>query len=186
MLYHEIDYTGIDISSELIAKAKVAYPEASFQVSKPGRLDFAPDTFDMVYSSGIFHLIEDEWQNLFREAYKVSKDKVLIDFRLSEQKECRGRISLDFYGTGEKNFAVYTVLNVFDLMDYLHTLSPKPRKISVYGYMNKPSPMADIKIDEICMAFFLIEKGYENNNKTSYNIQLPFDGIERSIRERYS
>jgi len=184
-LYHEINYTGIDVSPELVEAAKVTYPEADFQVSTPGRLEFESDKFDMVYSSGVFHLIESEWKNLFREAYRVSKDKVLIDFRVTIKKECVGRIQLDFYGAGEKNYAVYTVLNIFDLMDYFHALSPKPLKISAYGYMNKPSPMADIKIDEICMAFFLIEKGSGKNSKTAYNIELPFAGIEKSIRERY-
>jgi SAM-dependent methyltransferase len=185
VLYENINYTGVDISPELIFEAGRLYPEASFCVSAGEKLGFENESFDLVFSTGVFHLIEDGWRDLYREAYRTAREKVLIDFRITDKESRRGRIKLDFYGAGEKNYALYTVLNIFELFDFLNALKPKPFKISAYGYNHKPSAMADINIDDICMAFFLVEKGGLNNKKTGYSIGLPFDNIEKKINERY-
>lgn len=184
-LADNVIYTGIDVSSTLIDEAKKSYPDASFYVASGEKIAFGDNIYDLVYSSGVFHLIEDSWKELYREAYRVSRKKILIDFRLTDKESRRGKIFLDFYGSGEKNYAVYTVLNVFELFDFWHSLDPKPSRISAYGYMHKPSHMSSVGLDEVCMAFFLVEKGGGNNIKTEYNIELPFENIENKIRERY-
>ncbi len=178
-------YTGIDVSSTLIEEAKRSYPDAAFYVAGGEKIGFGDNAFDLVYSSGVFHLIEDSWKGLYREAYRVSRNKILIDFRLTDKESTRGKIFLDFYGSGEKNYAVYTILNVFELFDFLNSLDPLPARISAYGYMHKPSHMSSVEPDEVCMAFFLVEKGGGGNTKTEYNIELPFKDIENKIRERY-
>ncbi len=184
-LADNVDYTGIDVSEELVAEARKSYPAASFFVTEGEKLGFDGNAFDLVYSSGVFHLIEDSWKALYKEAYRVSKNKILIDFRLTDKKECRGKIFMDFYGSGEKNYAVYTAVNVLELFDFLNSLEPRPARISAYGYMNKPSHMSEIGLDEVCMAFFLVEKGRANNIKTEYSLELPFSNIENTLMERY-
>lgn len=180
-----IKYTGVDISKNLIDGAKLLHPEAEFHVSEKDRLDFPPSSFDLVFSSGVFHMT-DKWKELYREAYRVSKELVLIDFRLTESAGVHGKIALDFFGQNCENYADYIVLNEKELFDAVSSLNPAPESVEAYGYMNAPSKMSDIKLKEICMAFLMVKKGGAGNKKTIYSLDLPFENIGEKIKERYS
>jgi len=63
---------GIDISAELIAIAKEAYPECEFHVMNMEEIDFPDSSFDFVYSSLAIHYIED-WSKVFAHVYRILK-----------------------------------------------------------------------------------------------------------------
>jgi len=174
MTGNDFNYTGIDISEVLIKEAQKRYPGADFRLSAAaGKLDFPDNSYDLVFSSGLFHLC-DEWETLYREAYRVSKSKVLIDFRLTGKDKQIGEFAVDFYGNSPDNIIRYTVLNKTELMKWLLELKPRPARISAYGYMAPPSKMARLDLPEVCMAFFLVEKGFDNSSsETILNLELP-------------
>lgn len=180
-----IRYTGVDISEKLVGKAKTLYPEAEFMVNPPDRLEFKDSSFDLVFSSGVFHMTNC-WRELYREAYRVAGGRTLVDFRLTEGSGAKGKIALDFYGQNCENYADYIVLNVDELFGALGSLAPAPKSVEAFGYMNAPSKMSDVRLKEVCMAFFLVEKGAAGNRKTDYSLELPFANLNGKIRERCS
>lgn len=50
----ELDYVGIDISSEMISLAKEAHPASPFILSSIFELDRPPSSFDYAFASGLF------------------------------------------------------------------------------------------------------------------------------------
>lgn len=62
---------GIDISNELISRARSAYPRASFEVRAMEELDvYGRDTFDFVYSSLALHY-SDNWLPILSQVHRI-------------------------------------------------------------------------------------------------------------------
>ncbi len=69
---------GIDLEGPLVARAR-AYAEAAglgerieFRQVAPGSLDFGDESFDVVYSSGVFTQVDDKL-GMFKEVFRVLK-----------------------------------------------------------------------------------------------------------------
>ncbi|KIL97760.1 hypothetical protein CCC_00821 [Paramagnetospirillum magnetotacticum MS-1] len=61
MLPRDIDYTGIDLSPDYIASAKANYGDRGrFQVMDAASLCATGETFDIIYSFGMLHHIDDD------------------------------------------------------------------------------------------------------------------------------
>jgi ubiquinone/menaquinone biosynthesis C-methylase UbiE len=52
-----VDYTGIDLSENLIKKAEELYPQAKFYVASALDLSFPDSTFDKIISIAVLHHI---------------------------------------------------------------------------------------------------------------------------------
>jgi ubiquinone/menaquinone biosynthesis C-methylase UbiE len=63
---------GIDISEKLIEFAENLYPEVELHVMDAENLDFADESFDIVYSSLVLHYLED-WGKALSEIHRVLK-----------------------------------------------------------------------------------------------------------------
>jgi SAM-dependent methyltransferase len=63
---------GTDISPGLIEIAKQSYPELEFFVMDMERLDFAQESFDIVYGSLVMHYVDD-WKPTLDSVYGVLK-----------------------------------------------------------------------------------------------------------------
>lgn len=66
-----IQYTGIDYSDAMIARARASYPSASFEVADATRLPYADNAFDIVFNGvSLMHIID--YQGAIREAARVT------------------------------------------------------------------------------------------------------------------
>lgn len=63
---------GIDISDRLIEIAKTDHPSIDFHVMDMEKLDFPDGSFDLAYSSLVFHYLS-SWTKALDEAYRVLK-----------------------------------------------------------------------------------------------------------------
>ncbi len=63
---------GIDISKELIKKAKANYPDIEFHIMNLKELKFPDSSFDFVYSSLALHYVKD-WIKLLKNINKTMK-----------------------------------------------------------------------------------------------------------------
>ena len=64
------DVTGVDLSGEMVARARINVPEATFIQADIMTLDFAPASFDTVVSFyAIFHIPREEHAELFRRIH---------------------------------------------------------------------------------------------------------------------
>ena len=165
-------YVGVDIIPQLIELAKITYPDSQFYVGDGINLPFAPDSFELVFSTGILHL-NSHYREVVRSAYNLCSRYLLCDFRLTEGPGVIGEFDVNFDGKNIPEHPLpYIVMNVKEATDFLRSLRPKPASIQAKGYAHTPSPMARISLTEVIMAFFLIRKGNRHNKHTS--IELDF------------
>ncbi len=84
-----IDYTGVDITPQMIAHCTQLYPEGQFMLADIYQLPFADNSFPLVYCKDVLNHLED-WERGFSELHRVSSGYVLVNF---------------FYGLGTTTFA---------------------------------------------------------------------------------
>jgi len=79
-----VEYSGIDISEELIGIAKRCYPGANFQVANVGNLPFPDNYFDKVLSVSVLHHIPSKQLRLqyLKESYRVLRPHGLLVLRV--------------------------------------------------------------------------------------------------------
>ncbi len=66
-----IQYTGIDYSDAMIARARARYPSAAFEVADATRLPYADGAFDIVFNGvSLMHIID--YRAAIREAARVA------------------------------------------------------------------------------------------------------------------
>jgi len=164
-LNKNIKYTGIDTSEIAIQNAKKVYEKknnANFVIYDGfSKLPFPNKEYDLVFSSGLFHLI-DNFKDLASEAICKSKKYVLIDFRVCRGKSYKGKFNFKFLDKKKvENFTNYHVLNLKDLLTFFKSFK-RISKINMYGYKATPSSMSE-GIDEVFMIFFKIELSKRKN-----------------------
>lgn len=76
------EVVGVDISSELIVRARETYPECTYIVADMGSVDFDPNTFDLVYSSLAIHYI-DNWDKVLSMVHKVLRKNGIFQFSMN-------------------------------------------------------------------------------------------------------
>ena len=71
LLPGNVQYTGIDYSDAMIARARTRYPAAAFEVADATRLPYADNAFDVVFNGvSLMHIID--YQAAIREAARVA------------------------------------------------------------------------------------------------------------------
>ena len=167
-------YVGVDIIPQLIELARITYPDSEFYVGDGINLPFAPDSFELIYSSGVLHL-NSHYQEIVRSAYRLCSKYLLCDFRLTEGTTLIAEFDVNFDGKSIPEHPLpYIVVNVKEVTDFLRSLRPTPASIQAKGYAHAPSPTGRIPLKEVIMAFFLIRKGNEHNKYTSIELDFSY------------
>lgn len=121
----QVDYTGIDLTPELVERAKCRHPGAHFETASADSLPFGDESFDVVMSKETIFVLEDIYAGL-NEALRVCRGTAVMDLILTApghdgkvvNTADRGRINM--LGPDEKN----------RLLEYL-----SPHKVNV-DYLN--------------------------------------------------
>ncbi|MBN2579210.1 MAG: class I SAM-dependent methyltransferase [Pirellulales bacterium] len=84
--YQPENIVGIDILTERLDKAKLLYPQMRFIQGDASRMDFADDSFDLLFESGMFATLPDDALSaaIAREMVRVCKTGgylLLVDWR---------------------------------------------------------------------------------------------------------
>lgn len=79
------DYTGVDLSPDLLAIAKKEYPDKKFIQSKLDKLPFEDDEFDMAFCISIRAMIignlgEEAWIPMEKELNRVAKKVLILEY----------------------------------------------------------------------------------------------------------
>lgn len=171
-----IRYFGMDISHALLTTAKARYRGDVFIRADAAIQPFKDNAFDMVYSSGLCHVIE-RYESLIKEAYRVSRKYLLFDVRLTEEDTlndpARSFLKIAFDGNYDGTHTPYIILNGAEFVSFLKTITPTPVGIKAWGYIHPVSHMAESLLKEVCMAFFLVEKGACSSREMLMDIDLP-------------
>ncbi|OPH48672.1 hypothetical protein BC351_09480 [Paenibacillus ferrarius] len=74
-----IDYTGVDITPQMIEHCQRLYPHGKFQLADIYSLPFADNTFELVYCKDVLNHL-DTWEKGFEELHRVSQKYILVNF----------------------------------------------------------------------------------------------------------
>lgn len=152
-----VNYTGVDISPNLIAEANKLHPREKFMVYDGAALPFAARQFKRVISLGTT-VHDQNYRQLLAQAWRVADEKLLFDIRLTALPEVcsldRGYV-LD--GAGMRY--PYVVANVRDLLAWLGGLDDLAT-VKAYGYWGKSNAETVLPqgYEQICMTCLLLEK----------------------------
>lgn len=86
------NYTGIDLSPDLIEKAKSLYPDKDFIVGTLKKLPYQDNEFDWAICVSIKAMIigncgEDEWKEMEKEIKRVAKKLLILEYSSPEKYE---------------------------------------------------------------------------------------------------
>ena len=161
MLNPDIQYVGIDVSQELLKIAKSKFPGKvnPLFVWYNGEEEFpVEEKFDLVFSSGIMHLI-DNWKELFRKMVDRARKNLLVDFRVAFDKTRRGTYFFDFDGDGIYHHQTsYHVVNLNELFDFFSSFS-NISEVALFGYKGRANKDTVGLNEDIYMVFFKFHIG---------------------------
>lgn len=145
------EYMGIDLSKEMITKARSKYPNSLFCVGNAYDLDCSDNLFDNVVALRLFlHL--DDWKKAFDEMYRVCKPKgrIIFDVRVPNPyfvfKKLIGQgittISLS-------QFSSYKVLKVIPIVPFMeYVICIEKDNLDRFG-VDRDRVAMDLSVDDI-------------------------------------
>ena len=76
----DINYTGVDYSTDIIKRHLQLYPKHNVQVANANNLPFQDNTFDAVFCCGVFQYLpnKDFADRVINEMFRVSKRSILL------------------------------------------------------------------------------------------------------------
>jgi len=178
------EYTGVDISSQMIAEARKRFSDNKFYVCNGENLDFSDNSFDVCICFGVLHMTE-RWKQLLAEAWRVCRGTLLFDLRIVEKEGiCDANLSYQRIEFGMEwdgvSKAPYIVADLDGVVDYLAKMRPKIGALSSYGYWAPVSKMTVSKYKEVCMSVFCLSKPGVNND---FDWRLPL-GVPEDIKQK--
>ncbi len=171
-----VDYKGIDVSSEMIDCAKINYPEIDFEVGDAAKgLCFKDNAFSRVITLGTT-VHEQNYKSLLKESYRVAEDVLFFDIRLVYDKPTLNDLGRGYVEDESDIQYPYVVVNYDELVEFFNSLRPLPRLIKSFGYWGKANEYTTLPADyhEICMAAFLVYKDDSCVHKAiDFKLNLP-------------
>lgn len=161
----DFDYTGVDISKNMILKAREIHP--SHQFYHINEADLSPvfgKKFDLVLCLGILHL-SSKWRELLIEAWNVTNGCFIFDLRETNKPSIenieKSYFKMDFNYTDTLHSETkipYIILNTSDALNYIVKNLVGYKTLSQFGYMHSVSASAVTPIQETMMNTYCIEK----------------------------
>jgi len=91
--------TRLDMSTNMLALAKINVPTAKYVIAKPMEIDFPTGRFDAIVSFyAIFHIPRQEHLNLFRRFAQWLRPGGLLLFTVAQKDDGPGYTEDDFFG----------------------------------------------------------------------------------------
>lgn len=154
-----LKYTGLDVSPNLInhANKHLSNELTSFHCYDGEKMPFEKEKFDLVFSSGVLHLI-DNYKSVFAQIITRSNKYALVDFRVCTRQTYQGKFNFDFGNSHNViNHTNYHVINFLELINFFKLFS-NIQHIELFGYKSSSSKMSE-GIDEVFMVFFKFHIG---------------------------
>ena len=161
-------YTGIDISKNMIARAKVNYPQHTFfhleesddySILNKGEAN----GFDVTLALGILHL-HSEWRETIKKAWHQTSGVLILDLRVvceeSIEDKNKSYFEMNFNGTNsdQVNVLPYNLINAGEALSIIKSICTKAKKISFYGHSQKVSDSAVSPIESVFANVYCIER----------------------------
>ncbi len=158
-------YTGVDISREMIVRARALNPDHTFHHVAEGDLSPLGDQrYDLVLVLGILHLHE-AWRDTVSSAWAHTGECLILDLRQCDgpsiEDRARSWLQMDFNGSGDSHRRAqlpYNVINAAEALGAIRELCPGSSRIAHYGYEHPVSPAATCPLDRVMATTWRIER----------------------------
>jgi SAM-dependent methyltransferase len=159
------EYTGVDISEEMVRRGKQRHPEHQFHVIGDADLTvLGGREYDLVVCLGVLHLTR-TWRELVAASWVHTKGALLLDLRESSTATLEDP-TVSYYRvdelppTGAPTAATlpYNVINSSDARGTLLTLCAGAVGLTHYGYLSQPSGGAVTPVKDILMNTYRIDR----------------------------
>lgn len=157
-------YTGLDISEQMIARARKTHPQHAFHTIPAADLSVLGDAkYDLVVCFGVLHLSA-QWRELVSASWARTKKTFLLDLReghgptIEDPKVSYFRVD-HLLGTGKAETEVlpYNVINSADARRTLIERCPEAR-LHHFGYLGPPTGAAVTPATHILMNTYRLER----------------------------
>ncbi len=173
-----LEYTGIDISPEMIETAARRHPKGHFRVSDGGSLPFADGSFDLVLSTGVLHH-NPNYQEILKEMYRVARKGCLWDLPRLAPPETENPAPGSMAVPRETSRVPYLIVSARPLFEFLlRGLKPVPSQVAAAGYFGAPSRSADLAVQRVCFCVVHLSKG-QGDSKTELQLDLPTEIVSQ-------
>ena len=162
------NYTGLDVSKKMINKAKTLHPKSKF-VLYDGKNIRLKKKIDAAFSFGTLHYCNN-YNSLIRQMFKISKNLVIFDLRLTFRSSIINS-SKNYQLIGNKRKVNYNIINFFEALDNIISITKKKSQINIYGYYDYPAKNVRTIYNKILMIMFCIDK----RKKFELNINIQND-----------
>lgn len=155
-------YAGLDISAEMILRAKERHPQHEFHVIAEGDLSVVEGRkFDLVLCLGILHLSVG-WRQLIAEAWKRVGKFMLLDLRETHgatiENESQSYFKMDIYTNREGSPTLpYNLINSAEAWKAIMDSCPGLKILRHYGYLSPVSQSAVTPVSHVLMNTYCIE-----------------------------
>ena len=157
-----VNYSGIDISPELINIAKKRFPEIHFSSYDGNYLPFKSNTYDLVFSFGLMHHLS-HWANIIHQMATISARYIIFDIRLTKNESLNDpdkyfqKIAYNETWDGVTKIA-YIVLNFQDFYKCIEPYTTGTHHCSIFGYEHPPTNLAVIPYNSVYTCSVFIDK----------------------------
>lgn len=157
------EYTGVDVSPDMIERARQKHPGREFHVIAGPDLSVLADArFDLVVCLGVLHLTR-PWRELIAAAWDRAEKSFLLDLRetpgATVEDETVSYYQVDaLLQTGAAGRLPYNVINSAEALRTLIDLCKGASGIQHYGYLAGASSAAVTPSKELMMNTYRIDK----------------------------
>ena len=151
----------------MIDIAKNLYPKGDFSIYDGKNLKFKENQFDLVFSIGVIHHLP-HWMKMIVQMVKFSSSFTIFDLRLTKEKTLNNPEKfyqeVKFDKNDHSNISIpYVVINLDELKSFfIQNFDSEKFRIESFGYLSKPTYLANIPYEKIFMCCFKIEKNSLN------------------------
>lgn len=158
-------YTGVDVSAEMIARARARNPRHTFHTVPEGDLSVLDgERYDLVLVLGILHLHE-RWRDTIAAAWRLTAGSLVMDLRESDgptvEDKARSWFRMDFGGGDDRHAATtlpYVIVNSAEALATVRRLTPGARRTSHFGYLHPVSGSASTPVPEVMANVWCVER----------------------------
>ncbi len=185
-LNRRIRYVGLDVSPEMIRKARSFYPSVQFEVNDGSHLPFPDGSFDLAVCTGVLNH-NPNYQRIVQELYRVAAKGCVLDLPRLVSVPYQYELSTSHmvlkkrFPTADpihegQTVVPYVLSNPQAIFEFLHNgLEPRPRTLVAIGYYGKPPESAILPVKSVCYCVVYLGKGDTPSGKTDTLMDLPND-----------
>lgn len=156
-------YTGVDLSQDMIARAQQKHPRHRFHVVGESDLSVLGDAhYDLVVCLGVLH-VNRRWREMIAGAWARTKQCFLMDLRETSGRTIEDE-TVSYFNveallqTGAPARLPYNIINTAEALGTLLELCKGATGFQHYGYLAGASPSAVMPIPQVLMNTYRIDK----------------------------